>query len=208
MVARMTTPTIPASIADVSTSWMTSVLRGSGAIAGDATVTDLATHQIGQGVGLMGELFVATLTYGEGATGDQPATVVVKLPATSEENRAQGIALGMYEAECRFYSEMGEATGTGLPVIHLSEIVSGTGDFVIVMEDLSPLRSFDQAAGVSVADAELSIEGLAAFHATFHGRDLSTLVDTFLPFDNPCRSSWNRSPAPTRSSTATGGPTI
>ncbi len=58
-------------------------------------------------------------------------------------------------------------------------------DFVIVMEDLSPLRGFDQAAGVSVEDATLSIEGMASFHAAFHGRDLSTLADTFLPFDNP-----------------------
>lgn len=163
----MTTPSIPATIADADATWMTDVLRGSGAIDAATTVTELSTHQIGEGVGLMGELYVATLTYGGG---DGPASVVVKLPSSHEENRQQGVNLGMFEAECRFYSELGEATGTGLPTIHLSVIEPGTADFVIVMEDLSHLEMVSQSEGMNLEQAQASMRVLADVHAAWWGK--------------------------------------
>ncbi|GIS34559.1 MAG: hypothetical protein Ct9H90mP5_10080 [Acidimicrobiaceae bacterium] len=53
--------------------------------------------------------------------------------------------------EVKFYDELGEATGTGLPDIHFASINSGTAEFVIVMEDLCNLTMVDQAAGMSPA---------------------------------------------------------
>ena len=135
---------IPASIDAVSNGWLTDVLHTAGALPAGATVTGHTATQIGQGVGLMGDIFRVTPTYG-GDTGGAPDTVVVKLPSQFEANRAQGIGLGMYEAECRFYSELGPRTPSGLPVVHRSEIVPGTAEFVIVMEDLGRLSQVDQA---------------------------------------------------------------
>lgn len=163
----MSEPTIPDGVAEVTPTWMTDVLRASGAIGADARVTSLATEQIGQGVGLMGELYVAGLGY-DGSSG--PSSVVVKLPASAAESREQGIALGMYEAECRFYAEMAAATATGLPEIHLSTIVPGTGDFVVVMEDLSHLELVSQSEGMTVEQAGAAVRVLADIHAAWWGK--------------------------------------
>ena len=120
---------IPKNIAEVTPEWLSDVLR--------QPVTDLALTQIGQGVGIMGDIFSAQVEYAEGGQG--PQSVVVKLPSSFEENRAQGVALGMFEAEVRFYNEMASDVTTGLPQIYRADIASGTADFVIVMEDLSDL---------------------------------------------------------------------
>jgi hypothetical protein len=163
----MTTPSIPTTITEATAEWMTAVLRGSEAISPDASVTSLTTHQIGQGIGLMGELHVATLGY---SGGEGPASVVVKLPSTVEENRQQGVTLGMFEAECRFYAEMGDRTGTGLPDVHLSIIESGTADFVIVMEDLSHMEMVDQSTGMTLEQARAAVRVLADVHAVWWGK--------------------------------------
>ena len=47
----------------------------------------------------------------------------------------------MFEVEVRFYNELAPAVEAGLPTIYYTEIVPGTVDFVIVMEDLSDLVS-------------------------------------------------------------------
>lgn len=117
----------------------------------------------------MGEIFVAALTL-SGAGDAAPTSVVVKLPAAAEENRQQGIALGMYEAEVRFYSELVEATGAGVPAIYHSNIVSGTGDFVIVMEDLSHLEQVEQSKGMSVEQARAGVVVLADIHTAWWGK--------------------------------------
>lgn len=160
---------IPASIDAVSDGWLTDVLQTSGALPAGGTVTGHTATQIGQGVGLMGDIFRVTLTFG-GDKGDAPDTVVVKLPSQFEANRAQGIGLGMYEAECRFYAELGPRTPSGLPKVFRSEIVSGTGDFVIVMEDLGRLTQVDQATGMSVPQAFAAVKVLAEIHAAWWGK--------------------------------------
>lgn len=162
----MTSPTIPPTIAGVTPAWITDILRDDGVIGDDAKVSVLRPIQIGEGIGIMGEIHRVALTY-EGNAADAPSSVVVKLPSRFAENRQQGIDLGMYEAEVRFYDELGERTGTGLPAIHASTIVSGTGDFVIVMEDLSRLEMVDQSAGMSPAQARAAVRVLAQVHAAW-----------------------------------------
>ena len=75
---------IPKNIEAVTNSWLSEVLGGE--------VSGHAVTQIGQGVGLMGDIFRVALETTRSA--DLPASVVVKLPSSFEENRAQGVALG------------------------------------------------------------------------------------------------------------------
>jgi len=131
---------IPKNIEAVTNSWLSEVLGGE--------VSRHTVAQIGQGVGLMGDIFRVALETTRSA--DLPASVVVKLPSSFEENRAQGVALGMFEAEVRFYRELAEQASVGLPGVYYSEIQSGTADFVIVMEDLSHLSLVGQTDGMSV----------------------------------------------------------
>lgn len=160
---------IPASLADITPRWVTEVLRADGRLGPDGRAVVLRLRRIGEGVGIMGELRVATLGY-EGDAGDAPESVVVKMPSSFEANREQGVALGMYEAEVRFYRELAGSTAVGMPTIHAARIVPGTADFVIVMEDLSHLQLVDQATGMDADQARAATRVLAGIHAAWWDR--------------------------------------
>ncbi len=145
---------IPGAISQVTTAWLSEVLKGE--------VRDMEIQQIGQGVGLMGDIFRVRLV-GEGV----PHSIVVKLPSSFEENRAQGVALGMFEAEIRFYSELARKVSVGLPEIYHAEITPGTADFVILMQDLTGMTMIDQHQGMSVEQARAAVRVLAQIHAVW-----------------------------------------
>ncbi len=149
---------IPNSISEVTTDWLGTALG--------APVAGYELEQIGQGVGIMGDIFRVTLSYDAHAAG-APASVVVKLPSAFPENREQGVALGMFDAEVRFYRELAEKVTSGLPQIYHADILSGTAEFVIVMEDLASLDMVDQVAGMQPAQAEAAVRVLAGIHATW-----------------------------------------
>jgi aminoglycoside/choline kinase family phosphotransferase len=149
----------------MSTAWLTEVLRASSAIR-DATVVGTRFEQVGAGVGLMGELHRASLTYDRAEAG-APASVVVKIASPFEANRAQGIALGMYEAEVRFYNELADRAAVRVPRVFLAELDASSGEFVIVLEDLGALRTADQLEGMSLERAEAAAYTLADLHARF-----------------------------------------
>lgn len=172
----MSLPAIPAHLGEVTPRWLTDVLRFDGSLDDGGAVVAIHPRRIGEGVGIMGELHQVALTY-EGPPGDAPASVVVKMPSPFEENRAQGVNLGMYEAEVRFYRELAPRTPAGLPTVHLSEIVSGTADFVIVMEDLSDLDFVDQATGMSPDQAHAAVRVLADLHAAWWGKVMTDELD-------------------------------
>ena len=152
---------IPNTFKDVDSNWLSEVLK--------AQVNSFSFEKIGEGVGLMGDIYRVSLDY-EAKIETKPSSVVVKLPSSFEENRQQGVALGMFESEVRFYAELGERTGTGLPEIHLATIKSGTAEFVIVMEDLCDLTMVDQAAGMSYEQASAAVKVLAKIHAAWWGK--------------------------------------
>lgn len=145
---------IPQSINEVTTAWLSDVLG--------AGVESIELTQIGQGVGLMGDIFRASLT-GKGV----PDSVVVKLPSSFEENREQGVSLGMFDAEIKFYKELGHMASVGLPKIYHADIKPGTADFVIIMEDLSHLTMVDQHIGMTVDQANAAVKVLAKIHAVW-----------------------------------------
>ena len=152
---------IPATINDVTPEFMSEVMG--------VKVSACQPEQIGQGVGLMGDIFRMSLTYAS-SNHEQPASVVVKLPSSFEENRQQGIALGMFDAEIRFYRELAPSTPAGLPRIFHAEIIDGTADFVIVMEDLSNFSLVSQADGMSADQARSAVKVLAQIHAVWWNR--------------------------------------
>ena len=149
---------IPATIQDVTPAWLGERLG--------APVRHISPVQIGQGIGLMGDIFTVAIDY-EGEASDLPASVVVKLPSSFEDNRQQGIALGMFDAEVKFYSELAPEATVGLPDIYFADIVPGSADFVIVMEDLSRLSMVNQYEGMSVDQAFAAVRVLASIHAVW-----------------------------------------
>lgn len=167
----MTTIELPSDPEAITARWLTEVLQRGGTIPTDVEVVAFDSEPVGAGIGVMGELIRATLTYG--ATTDvagAPRTVIVKLPSPFEANRAQGVGLGMYEAEVRFLNELAHRTPVRTPMIYLAEIVSGTAEFAIVMEDLGHLTVGDQLTGLAVVDATAAVTALADVHAAWWGK--------------------------------------
>lgn len=150
---------IPENISAVDNNWLSAAL--------DKPIAAVEFSQIGQGVGIMGDIFRAHLTYAAGTQG--PDSVVVKLPSSFEENRAQGVALGMFEAEVRFYNELAHRASVGIPEVYLAAIESGTANFVIVMEDLNAHTMVEQQVGMTVSQAHAAVEVLAKIHAIWWG---------------------------------------
>ncbi len=164
---------IPKTLGDVTNEWLSTVIG--------ANITQKTSIQIGQGVGLMGDIYRVGLDYKGSTPAGLPASIVVKLPSSFEENREQGVALGMFEAEVRFYNEIAPDASVGLPIIYHAEIDSGTADFVIVMEDLSELAMVNQSDGMSAEQARAAVKVLASLHAVWWGKveggDLNWIPD-------------------------------
>jgi Ecdysteroid kinase-like family len=175
---------IVSSIDAVTPEWLTGVFHEAGVLPRASRVVALRNTQIGQGVGVMGEIQRVELDV-EGDRGMTPASVVVKLPSAFEANRAQGIGLGMYEAEVRFYRELAPSTPSGLPTIYFSDIVSGTADFVIVMEDLGRLTLVDQPTGMTVDQAAAALRVLAGVHAAWWGKVQTPALDWIPTMNGP-----------------------
>src|SRR5688572_10684225 len=148
---------IPGSIDDITPEWL--------AEATGLDVQDAAIERIGVGIGVSSALYRARLT-GTGC----PATVVVKLPALDEAAVFTSTVLRMYTREAGFFAELAHRAPLRVPTCHHSSIDHDTSQFVLVMEDIGGLRCVDQVAGMSIADGERAIDGLAAWHATWWGQ--------------------------------------
>ena len=149
---------IPANINDVSPEFLSAIF--------DVEIESIEANQIGQGIGLMGDIYRVGLSI-SGDRQDVPESVVVKLPSSFEGNRTQGVALGMFEAEIRFYDELAPSIPVGIPKAYHTDIKPGTADFVIVMEDLTRYELVGQSDGMSVEQANAAVEVMARIHAVW-----------------------------------------
>jgi hypothetical protein len=98
------------------------------------------------------------------AAPELPASVVLKLPSLDPTSRATGVMLRNYEREVKFYLELASTVEIRVPKCHFGEWTESTGDFVLVLEDMSPAAPGDQLAGCTIADAELAVDEIARLH--------------------------------------------
>lgn len=159
---------------DVIAGWISDVL-------GTGPVASMGLAPIG--TGQMSLTYRATLEY-QNPERAGPASVVVKLAADDETSRSTGIALGIYEAEVRFYQEIAPRIGGPLPACHLAIFDQSEGWFTLVLEDVAPAVQGDQIGGCTVEQARLAVRELARLHAPVLG-------DPMLE-----RSDWLNRPSP------------
>src|SRR5688572_22589485 len=94
--------TIPAQIADITTSWLNQVLPSD---VGE--VESFTATRFGEGVGILGELARLSLTYRDGPSSG-PATIVAKCQSPAPENQFLGQVMGFYLREVNFYREVAD----------------------------------------------------------------------------------------------------
>ena len=146
---------------DLTTDWLTGNL-GAGRVGG-FTVERIGTGQ-------MSECYRVNLTYAEG---DGPASVVLKVAASDPVSRVTGQALGLYEREVRFYSDVAprleaDAGGPVAQCYHAS-YEPETGVFSLLLDDAAPAEVGDEIRGATIDDAKLALTALGRLHAPLIG---------------------------------------
>jgi hypothetical protein len=162
-------PTVPIAdtVADLTPGWFTATLRESGTIAeGDAVISAEAEPF---GTGQVGLVVHARLAYDDPAA-DAPSTLVVKLPSPDAGSRGMAAAMGLYEAEVRFYEEIAPRLGPAIPRMHWGAVDAPAGRFTLVLDDLSGVADVgNMVAGCGPEQAALAIDQLADFQAPVWG---------------------------------------
>jgi len=147
---------------DVTSEWLTDVLRSSG-VLGDGAVVE-SFEGVPVGTGQMADSVRFLLTY-QGDESEAPRSVVAKFASTDPTSRATGLSLRSYEIEVRFYQQVADTVGIRTARCHFADVDVATGWFTVVLEDLAPAVQGDQMAGCSVDAAALAMDQLALLHA-------------------------------------------
>jgi hypothetical protein len=153
---------VPSTIDQVTCEWLTTVLRGAGALSASASVVDVASEPIGVGIGVMALLYRLAPTYAPESAG--PGSLIVKMASRHDETRAVAAGYRFYEREVNFYQRLADKTQLRAPVAYHAVFDPGSREFVVVMEDLSAGRVCDQITGCSVEDAVAVATTLARHH--------------------------------------------
>lgn len=108
-------PEIPRRVDELTPGWVTAALRAGGR-AREARVVRVERESLGAGEGFVGQIVRLHLSYDrEPRAADCPASVIAKLPIHVDQNRRLGEALGAYEREIRFYTELAERVPIAKP---------------------------------------------------------------------------------------------
>jgi hypothetical protein len=143
---------------DLTADWLTAAL-------GAGTVEAFSTERIG--TGQMSECYRVALTYADGAAG--PQSVVLKVAASDPVSRQTGLALGLYEREVRFYTDIAPGIGGPLAPCYDSAFDGETGVFHLLLSDAGPAVAGDEIRGATVEQAMLAMTELGRLHAQLLG---------------------------------------
>lgn len=148
--------TIPATIDDVTTDWLNTVLAQSG----DGTITDFSAEPLGVGVGLIGLLYKLNLTW----DGTGPDAVVLKLASQDEGSLMVAGVLNMYGREVNFYKHLAGDTKAKTTHVHHAHHDAENNRFALIL-DFASGTTVVQIAGATREQAEVAVDALADLHA-------------------------------------------
>jgi hypothetical protein len=143
--------------ADLTVEWLT--------VALGVPVSDFGFERIG--TGQMSECYRVGLTYTDGDDG--PSSVVLKVAATDPVSRQTGLALGLYEREVRFYTDIAPGIDGPIAPCHHAAFDTETGAFHLLLGDAGPAIVGDEIRGATAEQAMLALSELGRVHAPLLG---------------------------------------
>ncbi len=123
-------------------------------------IDDFRVEYFSEGSGIIGLVTRVHLT-GPSA----PASIIVKFPSPSADNRAIAALYDLYGKEIRFYRDLAPHISLRTPAFLGAEYDETSQEFVLALEDLGRLRIGDQIEGCSLSEAKRIIRAIARFHA-------------------------------------------
>jgi hypothetical protein len=169
--------TIPITSAEISAEWLNSVLDDDA--RGGARVTAVDVTVIGEGIGFLGEVARLTLTY-DTPTAESTTSMISKMPTANEGFKHVGLLLGLYEKEAGFYRDVAPEMELRVPRCYYNHVEDGI-HFILLLEDLAPMRPGDQLASCTFEEAELALSTVAQLHAHWWARDDLDRFGSWLP---------------------------
>ncbi|TGD88502.1 DUF1679 domain-containing protein [Mycolicibacterium sp. CH28] len=142
---------------DLTAEWLTAAI-GAGEVA--------AFTAARIGTGQMSECYRIGLTY---RGDDGPASVVLKVAATNPMSRQTGQALGLYEREVKFYTDVAPRLGGPIAQCYHASYDPATGIFALLLDDAAPAEVGDEIRGATISDAILALTELGRLHAPVLG---------------------------------------
>ena len=136
----------------ITSEWLSGVLG--------AEVRIRETTRIGDGLVGMNLRFALDVPAGSGL----PTSVITKLPSPDPTSRATGVALRNYEREVKFYDVIAPTVDIRVAKCWFGEWHATDGDFILVLEDLSPAEQGNQITGCDADTARRAVLELARLH--------------------------------------------
>ncbi|MGA5466473.1 phosphotransferase [Mycobacterium sp. NPDC050041] len=145
--------------ADLTADWLTTAI-------GAGRVADFSFERIG--TGQMSECYRVALRYADDAT-TGPESVVLKVAATDANSRQTGLAMGLYEREVRFYTDIAPRLGGPVAPCHHAAYDPANGTFHLVLGDAAPAVVGDEIRGATIEQATLALTELGRVHGPLLG---------------------------------------
>ena len=95
--------------------------------------------------------------------------MVLKVAATDPVSRQTGLALGLYEREVRFYTEVAPNLGGPVAPCFDAGYDDSTGAFHLLLGDAGPAAVGDEIRGATIEQADLAVAELGRLHAPLLG---------------------------------------
>ena len=143
---------------DLTADWLTAAL-------GAGTVEAFSTERIG--TGQMSECYRVALTYADDGAG--PESVVLKVAATDPASRQTGLALGLYEREVRFYTDIAPRYRRTRRALLRLGVRRRNGCVPSAARGCGPAVVGDEIRGATVEQAMLAMTELGRLHAPLLG---------------------------------------
>ena len=168
---------IPNSVKEITVDWLNSVLP-----ADMQGIQDMQWEDLGEGVGILGEVSRLHLTYREGASG--PKTIIAKCQSPAPENIFLCQAMGFYFREVNFYQKLTDTLPVKVPRCYYSDIANDGIPFVLLIQEISDISILDQIKGADVDSTKRVFSELAKLHAYYWESEKLYALDWLPPMNN------------------------
>jgi hypothetical protein len=150
---------IPKSPSEITNDWLTDIQRGSGKLK-DSVVVNHSIKPLAIGIG-SANIVRIVLDYDFPENGTL-SSMVAKFVSVRKKPNADKLK-DFSEREIKFYQHLASSSGISTPHCFFAEIDKESGDYLLLMEDMSKCRVGDLSG--KLEDVEVAIENLARFHA-------------------------------------------
>ena len=171
---------IPLQSTDITAGWLNEVLAGRDDVG---TIATVRVENLGEGVGILGEVARIHLTYAPGNSG--PATMVAKCQSLFPANVFVSQIMGFYVREVNFYNDLAPSLSLRVPRSFHAEADPSGAPFIILMEEITGARMIDQIVGATLDDCERIVDIGATLHATFWEKPELYAMEWLPPWNNP-----------------------